>query len=195
MTLDTRMYVLDRVDHRAMFQRCQELIGATDARTSDEQDPTYRNGQRIVEPGSPWTLMNEPGQGLSAWLMMHYRPGAPLRSAEQAAGHDEYCEEDCSGREHRPACWLEISFDTAYGYRGPGGEGCGDLHARVVAELGQWLDKAGVRWSWRNEFTGEVHTGYDRLVDLMSGGFEATAWFQTSALPAILRHATGGESR
>ena len=63
--------------------------------------------------------------------------------------------------------------------------GCGDLHARLVAELGIWLDQRGKRWKWENEFTGEIHEGYEQLIQLASGGFEATAWFRTMVVPAI----------
>jgi len=147
--------------------------------------------------GSPWWIWNAPGQGLCALLDMSYRPDAPYRSAEQAASHDEdicnlpsaswYDEESgpCDGSGHSPACWLEISFDTTYGYKGDNGEGCGDLHARLVAELGQWLDERSVPWLWQNEFTGEIHSGYQQLIGLCSAGFEASAWFQTTVAPAI----------
>src|SRR5690606_25459508 len=136
-----------------------------------------------------WSIGNLPGQGLCALLDISYRPGAPLRTPEQAAEHDEdICNLPCDGDRHPPACWLEISINTAYGYKGDNGEGCGDLHARLVAELGQWLDERGIRWSWKNEFTGDIHSGYERLIDLCSAGFEATAWFRTSVLPAIEAH-------
>jgi hypothetical protein len=219
MTLDTRVYVLDRVDYRETFITCAKLIGVTElamcrgddvdyqpiggtvgprliARYEDEQDKTWHKGERFVEPGNPWTMMTVPGQGLAAWLMLHYRQDAPLRTSAEAEAHDEDCnlpgseyydpEADlCDGSWHRTACWLEISFDTAYSYRDEQGRGCGDLHASLIADLGRWLDERGVRWSWKNEFTGDVHTGYDRLIELCSGGFEASAWFRTSVLPAI----------
>lgn len=203
MTLDTRIFVLDKVAPQKTFHFCRDLLGATDRHTfTDEQDSTWRKGESFVEPSNPWTISNNPGQGLPAWLMLHYRPDAPLRTPEQAAEHDEdICnlpERDwydaasgpCDGKWHRPACWLTVSFDTAYGYKDERGYGCGDLHADYISRLGQWLDAKGVRWEWENEFTGEVHTGYSRLVELASGGFEASAWFRTTVLPAI--QAEGG---
>ncbi|TDD54563.1 hypothetical protein E1286_05060 [Nonomuraea terrae] len=202
MTLDTRVYVHDEIAYKDVWLKCNQLIGTKEnTRFRDEQDKTWRNGESFVEPGNAWSIGNLAGQGLCALLDISYRPGAPLRTAEQAAAHDEdicnlpesswYDAESgpCDGSDHRPACWLEVSFDTTYGYKGDNGEGCGDLHARLVAELGQWLDGRGVRWTWVNEFTGEVHSGYERLIDLCSGGFEATAWFRTSVLPAIEAHA------
>ncbi|MFJ9985374.1 hypothetical protein ACIQUD_15300 [Streptomyces globisporus] len=206
MTLDTRIYVLGQVAPRGVFDFFRGLLGATEQHTfEDTQDTTWRKGESIVEPGNPWTLSNNVGQGLPGWLMVHYRPDAPLRTKEQAAEHDEeicnlpgsswYDPEagPCDGSDHwsRP-CWLEVSIDTAYGYRDERGFGCGDLHAEYVAKLGQWLDGMGVPWEWRNEFTGEVHAGYSDLIGLASGGFEASAWFRTSVLPVI--EAEGGAS-
>jgi len=198
MTLDTRMYVHDPIDHKALFDHCNTLIGAVSPVSTDSQDETWRKGESFVEPGNPWSIRNRLGQGFCALLDISYRPNAPLRTDEQAAEHDdEICDEDCGGDWHPPACWIEVSLDTAYGYRGDNGEGCGDLHARLVGELGLWLDGQGIGWSWMNEFTGEVHGGgsrYRELVGLASGGFEATAWFQTTVLPAIERDLRGGAS-
>jgi hypothetical protein len=205
MTLDTRIFVLDKVDPHEVFRFCRELLGATERHTfTDNQDNTYSNGEWAVRSGNPWTISNDPGQGLPAWLMLYYRPDTPLRTPEQAAAHDEDCnlpensiyvEEwgPCDGKHHRRACWLTVSFDTAYGYRDDRGYGCGDLHAEYVSRLGKWLDELGVRWEWENEFTGEVHTGYSELIQLASGGFEASAWFRTSVMPVIV--AERGEAR
>ncbi|MFD3520488.1 hypothetical protein [Streptomyces sp. NPDC058653] len=203
MTLDTRIFVLGKVEPHEVFRFCRDLLGAADRHAfSDRQDTTWREGESFVEPGNPWTISNNPGQGLPAWLMLYYRPDEPLRTPEQAAEHDmdcnlpesgDYVEEwgPCDGERHRRACWLTVSFDTAYGYRDERGYGCGDLHAEYIAKLGQWLDERRVRWEWMNEFTGEVHTGYSRLIDLASGGFEASAWFRTSVLP-VIQAETGG---
>lgn len=205
MTLDTRIYVLDKADQREVFDFCRNLLGASDKHTwSDEQDASYAKGARTALPGNAWTIANDPGQGLPAWLMLHYRPDGAYRTPEQAAAHDEDCnlpqnphyDPDwglCDGDHYRRASWLEVSFDTAYGYQDDRGYGCGDLHAEYVARLGQWLDERGIRWEWRNEFTGEIHQGYKDLIGLASGAFEASAWFRTSVLPVIERMA--GESR
>ena len=133
-------------------------------------------------PGDPWTISNDPDQGLCAWLMVHYRPGTALRAKLE---HDEDCEADCDYPGHVLPCWAEVSFDTAYSYRGPEGSS-GGLHARIVAELGKWLDGQGIPWSWANEFTGEVHEGYEGLTELAPGGAEASAWFRDIAAPASL---------
>jgi hypothetical protein len=172
MTLNTRVYIADRIDYREVFAKCDRLIGA------DE-------GVKFTdEPGSIW---NNPGQGLCALLDVTHGNGSPLRAEPEPC--DEYCEPDCDGI-HQPACWLDVSFDTGYSYSGPEG-GCGDLHARLVAELGRWLDGRGIRWSWQNEFTGEIHQGYEGLTELGAGGLAALGWFAASVAPAI--RAMGGQ--
>lgn len=189
MTLSTNVYVLDECEPTEVFRFCQELLEKYDEQRrgpgrqkwSAEQDKTWRDGRSFVEPENAWSISNQIGQGLPAILDISYRPGAPLRTPQQAAECDD-CEPDCDKDHYYRACWLDIDFDTAYGYSGPDGMGCGDLHARLVAQLGQWLDAKGVRWEWRNEFTGDVHGGddrYERLIELCSGGFEATSWFRT----------------
>ncbi|TYK45225.1 hypothetical protein [Actinomadura decatromicini] len=189
MTLDTTVYVLDRIPHRDVFVKCNQILGATEATLShDEQLRTWRRGVCKPEPGNAWHIGNDINQGLCALLDVYYRPDMPLRAADN--GCEWYCDPGCGDEHSNPACWLEVSFDTTYGYRDEQGRGCGDLHASIVADLGRWLDERGVRWLWQNEFTGEIHSGYERLIDLCTGGFEATAWFQTTVLPAI----NGGRS-
>jgi hypothetical protein len=203
MTLDTRVYVTSPVNVQDLFLECQRLISITDEqgrepaqqKSTDTQDETWRDGKSFVEPGSPWTISNEPGQDLPGWLMIHYRPGGMYRTPDDAAVHErcnhpdcdyyDLAEPICDTSEHKPACWAEVSIDTAYGYRGPSRTGCGDLHAAFVAGLGEWLDARGIEWKWLNEFTSEVHQGYERLDELVSGGIEATTWFRNVVSPAI----------
>ncbi len=197
MTLSTNLYVLDEVDLGRLFRFCQERLTEYDDRTPKQQPE-----QQETADGESWqgsgvrSLRNVGGQGLPAILDITYRPGAPLWTEEQS----KTCTSDCDPGEdyhyHPRACWLDIDFDTAYGYRDARGWGCGDLHAMLVAEVGKWLDERGVRWEWRDEFTGDVHGGdqrYERLIELVSGGFEAGAWFRSTVLSAIVAHALEGE--
>jgi hypothetical protein len=187
MTLDSRIYIQGPVSHLAVFIKCNQLLGAHEGvKCSDELDTIYSNVTKSYLPGPPngrRTLMNEPSQGLNAWLMLHYRAEGPL---QKAGDHARYCE-DCEEPEGcATPCWVEVSFDTSYGYKGPEGD-CGDLHARIIAELGHWLDELGVDWSWMNEFTGEVHHRYDGLANLGAGGLKALTWPTDSAMPAVER--------
>jgi hypothetical protein len=184
MTLNTSIYVLGQVDHRRLFVECNKLIGAHEGiRFEDRQDGRWQDGEHIPAPGSPWSIFNEIDQGLCALLDVHYRPDGPLHAG---TSHWDDCDPGCDYAPHLQAHWLHVSFDTAYGYRGDNGEGCGDLHARLVAQLGQWLDRQGIGWKWQNEFTGEIHDRYDGLTELRSGGAEASDWFRDIVRPAIV---------
>lgn len=204
MTLDTRVYVTDEVPVDELFVFCQTLIGEYDSdrrgpdrqESKNEQDSSYVEGEGwAVRDGNPWTYENIVGQGLPAWLMIHHGNGKAYRTPEQSAEHDycnhpdtDYFDDEhplCTKTEHQPPCWAEISMDTAYGYRGPDDMGCGDLHAILVSRIGQWCDARSVGWKWENEYSGEIHEGYERLVDLVADGFAGTAWFTTMVLPAI----------
>lgn len=185
MTLDTRIYVHDPVDYREVWLKCNQLIGA-DERTkfTDEPDPVWEKGERKGgDKNGEWWIWNKPGQGLCALLDIRYRKNGPVLGDGQ---HHRYCEPD-EETAHKKCFphWLEVSFDTAYSFRSDTGEGCGDLHARLVAELGKWLDGKGLHWSWENEFTGQIHQGYEGLTELSSGGASAASWFRDIVAPAL----------
>lgn len=193
MTLDTRVFILDKISPQDVFWYCRrELLGLKDSQGTwyDQQNTTGQIGNNL-------------GQGFPAILDVTYGLGVPLYTPEQAAEHEDWCNfpggddydpdaPDCDGTHgSRRACWAMVGFDTSYGYTDTRGYGCGDLHADYVSRLGLWLDGQGVRWEFRNEFTGEVHGGKDRyakLIGLSRGGFEATAWFRNTVLPAIANH-------
>lgn len=184
MTLDTSVFILDEIRVKDVFAQCGRLLGQHEGiRFTDKPFPRWAGGKEFPDPNGLRTLYNHPGQGLPALLDLTYREGGPVKADPQAC--DKYCDDDCDYTQHDPPHWIEVSFDTPYGYRDAQGRGCGDWHACLVSDLGGWLDSKGVRWMWQNEFTGEIHSGYERLVDLCTGGFEASAWFQHTVKPAI----------
>lgn len=192
VTLNTKIYILDEIGHKDVFGRCNQLINAPEAtRFSDCAQQVFVDGAWVDEPTGARNIGNDIGQGLCALLDVYYRTGGPLKS--DADSCDRWCDDPCDAESHDPAHWIKVTFDTAYGYRDEQGRGCGDLHAVLVAELGRWLDERGVRWLWENEFTGEIHSGYERLIELCSGGFEASAWFQSTVMPAISADIARGE--
>jgi hypothetical protein len=133
MTLDTRIYVVDEIDLRELFTKCQSLLTQYDeqGRTPDKQQSRM----------TPDCLMNEGMQGLPAWLIIHSGGERPYRTEQQSIDHDpSICDlptspwivecddpsiswEFCTKTRHDEPCWYEVSFDTAYGYRGPDGMG------------------------------------------------------------------------
>lgn len=184
MTLNTSVYVLDEADPREVFFACRELLGADDRHPwfDDPRDDGFWSDGRH-------TLRNKAGVGLDALLWLYYKPGKPM-VADSSVCDPEICDENCDGHGHKPPHWIDLSFDTAYGYRDEQGRTCGVLHASLVAKLGAWLDERGLRWAWQNEFTGEIHIGdrYEHLYDLFEGGDEAARWFEEIVKPAIERH-------
>lgn len=195
MTLNTEIYVLDPVDIGGLFAEGQRLLALYD----DRPNPPAQKSYSEMRGAGTWITANEIGQGLPAIWEVEYLPGGMFRTPEDAASHElnEYCnhpdnptwyEDDkplCAKTEHDVPCYAECSFDTTYSYRDAQGRNCGDLHALLVAGIGGWLTRQGIRWSWRNEYTGEVHDDLESLIGLVSGGFEASAWFRTMVLPAI----------
>lgn len=167
MTMTTFVYVLDEMRPKDLFLKCNQLIGATETTEfRNEQVKSWRKGIGKPEPGNAWSISNKIAQGLCAALDVYYRPDTPLRAADN--GCEWYCDPGCDDEHTNPACWLEVSFDTAYGWRGKNDEKCGDLHAKLVAQLGQWLDERGIQWSWRNDHHGGVRSDYESLSDLRS---------------------------
>lgn len=186
MTLSTDIYVLDEMDPMVIFEKCRELVGATDENPFEDKEGYGEDGGRIIH--------NLPGQGLPAWLTVYYRPDAPyvtdeIAAKQRAANHETYCvkydECDCSDGTYI-VNYLTINFDTAYGYSDELGRGCAHLHASYILTIGRWLDLLGIKWKWENEFTGEVHEGYDALEEFVGGGIDARNWFQDTVKPAIL---------
>lgn len=182
MRLDTCMYVHDEVKVRDLFAECRRLLGAT-TETWQDRDVSQYYGEGV------WSIGNDIGQGLPALLDIKYRPHAPLRTDPDACTYfcDPSDDED-PWHHHTPAMWCEVSFDTAYSYHDSYG-GCGALHARLLFDLGQWLDERGAAWSWVNEFDGAVYGGDDRyrkLSELTRGGQEAMRWFKATVEPVIV---------
>lgn len=182
MTLNTRMFVHDRIDPQDFFRGVQYIVGqlSDPVRLPEEQsvedEPTIYGEVEGYNKESRM-LMTSCGQGLSAWIMVHYVPDGPYRAEDYRETEDDY-------EDYRPACHLELSMDTAYGYSGPGG-GCGALHAVLVQQIGTILDDMEIAWSWEDESTGEIYSGYDNLDKLASSGAEASQWFEKDILPLM----------
>lgn len=211
MTLDTRVLIEAPIDPEEVFNFCRGLLSlkrtVEEVTLRPEMPFSHENSSKwdpdtktfVKDPSGEWSYMNQVGQGLCAWLIVYYNESGPQVTQESYEAHDEDCnlpenkyyDEDsdlCDGEHnYRRPRWVTVSFDTGYGYHGPNGEGCGDLHAELVAKLGQFLDYKGVPWLWENEFTGEFNRGYDKLSDLGRGGENAQEWFKGIVLPTILK--------
>jgi hypothetical protein len=172
VTLDTRVIIQEATNAREVFDFCRDLLGA----------PADLPFDREPFGGNP-AFWNPCGVGLPAWLIVQYGPDGPLLRDDDCNCEDGYRCLSC----RKPDGFIEVSFDTAYGYRGSNGEGCGDLHAALVDRLGAWCDQRRLSWAWYNEFTGEWFAGREGLSDLGDGGRAAMEWYTGTALPAIAR--------
>jgi hypothetical protein len=199
MTLSTDLYIHDPVVIPDLLAEARRNLALYD----EDGRPPERHIP--LDTTRPWnegykTVGNEIGQGLPSMLLIHYGGDGPLRP--DATEHDpDICDlpgcswwvegesEECDGSGHDPAMFASVNWDTTYGYDNPQVGGCADLHARLIVHLGHWLDARGIDWSWRNEFTGEVHHRYDGLDAFVGSGQEARAWFTGTVLPAIEAHA------
>lgn len=156
----------------------RSLLNASDSVPIERSESTWEAG--VSEIDHPC------GVGLDAWLNLRYRKDGPLVEGNPC---ESWCDEDCDKEGHVPDHHIRIDLDTTYSYMGPNGEGCGGLHARLIAEFGLWLDEQNISWGWNNEFTGEdwmEDRRYEGLAELAGNSLEAREWFTGKVLPAIL---------
>lgn len=171
MTLNTTVAIRGNCNPKEIFLYCRALLNTPD-------NVEIREGEK--------NITHPPGVGLSAWLMLHIVDNI-------AYDCDDSCDEyDCFHQinpEYNGWATAAVSFDTAYSYRGDNGESCSDLHARLITNLGYFLDQKGLEWQWQNEYTGEWFERFDQL-DKFGNAHRATGadnWFRNIALPAIER--------
>lgn len=132
MTLRTTVGIASPVPVTKVWDYCQGLLG----------DPCCQHHE-LLSDGTQMHYQNERGQGLPALLSMDVAIDGPLVA-------------DSDDEEPHPFC-LRVAFDTAYSYKTDTGESCSDLHRRLTAALGAWLDDQGADWWAQDEFTGTWH--------------------------------------
>lgn len=180
MTLDTKVVISAKtpVDVEALYAFCAQMVGTPEG-IEPRRDPSGNCGR----------IDNPPGIGANAWLMIEYGMDGPLVSEPYLLDGVED-EDDKAYRLKSPSSngWgcIEVSFDTAYGYRDENGLNCTALHATYILRLGEWLDERGADWQWQNEYTGEWFSRYDGIFQFVgSDGPKAMDWFQNVAKPVI----------
>jgi hypothetical protein len=212
VTLNTSIVIGKPYNVHEVYAYCRALLN-TPEHVKAEYGPepgeerSYRSGQK-------WVL-NPGGIGLDAWLWIYYGADGPM-----VHQHDKWCDIEVGpakwddegnhtvtqemvddhaeqiANDPTENGWgaIEVTFDTAYGYRSDSGEGCSQLHARLVAQLGKWLDQLALPWKWQNEYTGEWFDGYNGLSEFV-GAHESTgaaSWFNDVVMPAIQAGLIGG---
>ncbi len=143
MTLATHLYISVPVNPQIVFLRARDVIGIP-AEHPFSIEPESGLGWRDGE----W-IRSHPG-GFRSALDVSHNHGALLT---EDCG--EWCDQPCDHHAGKPLAYVDMRLDTAYGYRGPNGESCDDVHREVVGRLGEWLDEQGIPWWSNDEYTGE----------------------------------------
>lgn len=178
MTLHTRFVITDKgADPREVFEVNRLIVDCPESKFD-------------VEPGS---ISNHLGQGFDAWMWVDY--GDPLPRGEcycREYREDGDMESICSSC-RSPEAYIEVNWDTAYGYRTERG-GCGDLHAGYITLMAEWCDRRGLGWRWYNEFAGTWHQTLGELDGFGRAWDDARDWFDNIAAPAIAADIAARES-
>lgn len=147
MTLSTDVYIQGPVDLAQLKQIVQQTLAAFDEHDRTPEEQAW-NEESETFPHSWSTVV---GQGLPAWTYIHFGADGQWRQADDEEDDGYFT----------PKHFAVVDFDTAYSYRGPDGQTCSGLHVALMTQLGVWLDGLGVKWQWRDEYTGKVHDAYD----------------------------------
>lgn len=123
MSHTTHMLILDPVNPERVRGQLDDML----ARRANFA-PAWEH-DRDTWPAEPcW--FTTPGQGLPALTLLRYAVDAPLEWDDETD----------------PVQYLlRVTFDTAYGWEGPRGERCKELHDALCQELAWWMGDAGVR--------------------------------------------------
>lgn len=193
MTLHTRVAITGPIPTRTAFDLALQAVCTAAGEAARIATAQIEGPEDCYEPGVR-RIGSVIGQGLPALTWCTFRPDGPLHPED--AYDDEYAEEGEEPYFMSPACSLMLHWDTAYGFTGPNGMGCSDLHSIAIAHVCQELTKRGLGMHWHNEYTGEWHLGIENLDTLSAAGLEADLWYRNTALPAIALHiASEGECR
>ena len=151
MTLNTKFIISDPwAKPREIFDYCQEIIGTVNPQWEHKRQPKY---EWDINP----EFHNYLGQGFSAALSVKYGADGPLLCWDS---------EKKEAINYEPRGYIEVSFDTAYGYHGTDGKNCNQLHANYIKQLGKWCEENNWEYHWQNEYTGEWFNDW-QLADIL----------------------------
>lgn len=132
----------------------------------DTTGKTWTDVQRFEMP-----IHDKPGMrmivpvGLSSKMVTVYKEdGTDLSDAGDFLLRHAACSEPkCSPEKHYPSHRMSLAFATNIGYQDSRGWNCGQYHAALIYRVGEFLDNAGIKWSWASQVSDEIHEGYDSL--------------------------------
>lgn len=184
MTLNTQVAIVGPISNR------DALDLAIRAVCTAAGEPHLAEKAVLDEPSSKYS--SDPdvfwwptkcGQGLPAWTGCRYRMDGPLYREDKYETYEDGSDE--LPYFVAPACSVLIDWDTTYGYTGPNGIGCSDLHSIAIRYVHDELTRRGLEMHWENEYDGTWHRGIEGLDTLSAAGLEADLWFRHTAQPAI----------
>jgi hypothetical protein len=144
VTLATQVNIQEPINYQIAFLKAREIIGIP------AEHPFSTHEGALGWAGGEW-VRSVPG-GFRSALDVSHNHGAPLVPDCSPGG---WCDDPCEYHGSEPLAYVSVRLDTAYGYHGPSGETCSDLHREITAKLGAWLDEQGVNWWAQDEYTGE----------------------------------------
>lgn len=206
MTLNTCVYIRGPIDGPTAFDLALRAILTVDG-SLDRYDtarvvhdskgslPEWVQAQLDADPSANveyWRRRDDrfrttPGQGLPGSVDCYYMAdGTPLEPVDMYERDADEGDDACL---LRPACQVEVSWDTVYGYSRHHVQGASGLHAAAIVWLHENLPD-GCSLVWQNEFTGGFHEGLDGLTSLAGASVvDPRAWLHNVVLPATTSEA------
>lgn len=205
MTLSTHIHINTSLDAEALFDlQLRAILTAGDVldryegaqiRRSEPGKPFWEGGSYLSHDYGIATVI---GQGLPALTSLDWQENQEPYTYLGVYGKEDYSwyedeDEIAEAKAQRaedeasfPEAVYRLNYDTAYGYTGPNGIGCSELHARAIAFIHENLPE-GSTFHWHNEFTGEWFEGLNGMDGFLNNGDDAMNWFQNIAVPAIVQ--------
>ena len=162
MTLKTRFYVTTPgIDPQAIWDLLMAHV-----ETEDTVPNTVYTGPAKYGRIGQTLKSTRRGSGRNALCHMYYTETEEEIPQHPSETDDPELEDLENDVHYNPHAYIELSFETAYGYRGPDGEECSDLHRTILLSLSSYVTSHGGEFIWNDEFTGEWHTGIEPISTL-----------------------------
>lgn len=157
MTLKTRFYVTTPgIDPQAIWDLLMAHVETESTVPNTVYTEPTEHGQTLKS--------TRRGSGRNALCRMYYTESEEELSRHPSETDDPELEDD--DVHYNPHAYIELSFETAYGYRGPDGEDCSALHRTILLSLASYVTSHGGEFIWNDEYTGVWHTGIEPISTL-----------------------------
>lgn len=165
MTLNTTFYITTPgIDPHTVWNALLDMVEPADFPISRDKYTEIEDADEKGWGPTGSTMTNtQVGIGLSAWCFMwHNEDGSALAYDDSENTDDPEKEDLDEDILFSPRGYIELDFDTAYGYHDEYG-GCSDLHGRIVTHLASIVEEHGGEYIWKDEFTGEWFTDLSHI--------------------------------